>query len=185
MDRGLERMVNLIVVSDHGMARLDPRQVIYLDDYVEPESFDLIDKGAWLGLAPLRGMADDIYRRLRSAHPRLTIYRRSELPAKYHYRDHPRIPPIIGVVDEGWTVTTRSAAALRTRVSLGDHGYPPEQASMRAIFLARGPAFRKGAVVEPFRSIHIYPLLAHLLELRPLSSDAALDSVKAVLVPSF
>jgi hypothetical protein len=52
---------------------------------------------------------------------------------------------------------------------------------MRAIFIGRGPAFRKGAVVEPFQNIHIYPLLTHILGLRQASSDGTLDSVKTVL----
>jgi hypothetical protein len=60
------------------------------------------------------------------------------------------------------------------------HGYPPERASMRAIFIARGPAFGKG-VVKPFQNIHIYPLLAKVLELQPAPNDGKLDSVRAVL----
>jgi predicted AlkP superfamily pyrophosphatase or phosphodiesterase len=127
--------------------------------------------------------AEELYRRLSRAHPRLTIYRRSEVPAAYHYRNHPRIPPIIGVLSEGWTATTRRAAAERERVSLGEHGYPPDRESMRAIFLARGPAFREGAVVEPFQNIHVYALLAHVLGLRPPPSDGRLDSVRVVLAP--
>jgi hypothetical protein len=52
---------------------------------------------------------------------------------------------------------------------------------MRAMFLARGPAFAKAVVVEPFQNIHIYPLLASILGLRPAPKDGALDSVKAML----
>lgn len=52
---------------------------------------------------------------------------------------------------------------------------------MRAVFLARGPAFDAGVVVEPFQNIHVYALLAHLLGLRPASNDGALDSVKALM----
>ena len=52
---------------------------------------------------------------------------------------------------------------------------------MRALFLARGPAFGAGVVVEPFQSIHVYALLAHLLGLRPASNEGALDSIETVL----
>jgi ectonucleotide pyrophosphatase/phosphodiesterase family member 5 len=61
------------------------------------------------------------------------------------------------------------------------HGYPPNLASMRALFLARGPAFARGAVVQPFQSIHIYDLVAHILGLTPAPNDGSLDSIKAVL----
>jgi predicted AlkP superfamily pyrophosphatase or phosphodiesterase len=178
--RGLEHRVNLVVVSDHGMARVDSRQVVYLDDYIDPGSINLVDQGPFVSLTPVGVSVDELYRRLSRAHPRLTIYRKSEVPAAYHYRNHPRIPPIIGTLSDGWRATTRRAAAAGGR-SLGDHGYPPERESMRAIFLAHGPAFRDGAVVEPFQNIHIYALLAHVLGLRPAPNDGRLDSVRVML----
>ena len=79
-------------------------------------------------------------------------------------------------------MTTRAAAATRTRLARGAHGYPPETPSMHAIFLARGPAFRKGITVPPFQNIHLYALLAHLLGVKPASNDGALNAVKSVLV---
>jgi predicted AlkP superfamily pyrophosphatase or phosphodiesterase len=179
--RRLEHRVNVVVVSDHGMARVDPRQVVYLDDFISPDSIDLIDEGPFVSIAPAGLSVEELYRRLSRAHPRLTIYRKSEVPAAYHYRNHPRIPPIIGTLSDGWTATTRRAAAARERVSLGEHGYPPERESMRAIFLADGPAFRGGVVVEPFQNIHIYALLAHLLGLTPAPNDGRLDSVRVML----
>ena len=174
--RGLDGRVNLIVVSDHGMAELDSSRVIYLDDYLDPGSVEIVDRGPFLSLVPRSREEERIYRRLKGANPHLMIYRRSEVPAAYHYRDNARIPPIIGVADDGWAVLTRPQLPPR-----GGHGYPPERPSMRAIFIGRGPAFRKGAVVEPFQNIHIYPLLTHILGLRQASSDGTLDSVKTVL----
>ena len=178
---GLEHRVNLVVVSDHGMARVDLRQVVYLDDFIDAGSIDAIDLGPFVSLAPVAVSAEEVYRRLSRAHPRLAVYRKWEVPTAYHYRSHPRIPPIIGVLSDGWTATTRSAAAERERVSLGEHGYPPERESMRAIFLADGPAFRDGVVVEPFQNIHVYALLAHVLGLTPAATDGRLDSVRVML----
>ena len=178
---GLEHRVNLVVVSDHGMARVDRRQVVYLDDFIGADSIDAIDLGPFVSLAPIGVSVEELYRRLSRAHPRLTIYRRSEVPAAYHYRTNPRIPPIIGTLTEGWTATTKRAAAERERVSLGEHGYPPDRESMRAIFLADGPAFRDGVVVKPFQNIHIYALLAHVLGLKPAPNDGSLDSVRVML----
>ena len=179
----LDRQVNLVVVSDHGMARVWPEQLIYLDDYVDTALVDVVELGPVVSLAPERGTAEAVYRSLRGAHPHLRVYRKSEVPASYHYRAHPRIQPIIGIADEGWMVTTRGHVAGRglQRLPRGHHGYPPEVETMRALFLARGPAFRKGAVVEPFQNIHIYALLTHVLGLRAAVNDGTLDSVKAVL----
>jgi predicted AlkP superfamily pyrophosphatase or phosphodiesterase len=180
--RGLEGRVNLVVVSDHGMARVEPGRLIYLDDVVNLARVDIVDLGPVLSLSPKPGAADTVYQALARV-PHLRTYRKQDL-ATYHYSNHPRIPEIVAVADEGWRVTTHGAAAIRSGLSRGAHGYPPETASMRAIFLARGPAFKQGAVVAPFQNIHLYALLAHLLGVTPAANDGSLDSVKALLVTS-
>jgi hypothetical protein len=85
------------------------------------------------------------------------------------------------MMEEGWIATTRAEAKTGWQPSRGMHGYRRELPSMRALFLARGPAFRRGAVVEPFQNIHVYDLVAHLLQLTPASNDGALDSIRTVL----
>ena len=52
---------------------------------------------------------------------------------------------------------------------------------MGAVFIAAGPGIARGRVVPPFRNVHVYALMAHLLGLRPAPNDGALDSVRAVL----
>jgi predicted AlkP superfamily pyrophosphatase or phosphodiesterase len=177
--RGLEERVNLVVVSDHGIAKLEPGQLIYLDDVIDASTVDVVELGPVLSLSPRPGAADTVYRAL-SRVPHLRVYRKEDM-ARYHYGNHPRIPEIVAIADEGWVVTTHGSAAIRSRATRGAHGYPPETPSMRAIFLARGPAFKKGAVVAPFQNIHLYSLFAHLLGLTPAADDGSLDSVKAVL----
>jgi predicted AlkP superfamily pyrophosphatase or phosphodiesterase len=182
--QGLAREVNLLIVSDHGMAAVRPENHIYLDDLVDTASVEVVEWGPAMSLFPRRGSAEDVVRQLSGAHPRLHVYRKSDVPKRYRYRSHPRIPPIIAVADEGWMVTTRGDVASRGgRFSRGQHGYPPDVASMRALFLARGPAFASGATVAPFQNIHVYPLLAHILGLTPAPSDGSLDSIKSVLSP--
>jgi predicted AlkP superfamily pyrophosphatase or phosphodiesterase len=180
--RGLEERVNLLVMSDHGMAKIEPGHLIYLDDVVNPATVDIVDLGPMLSLSPRPGAADTVYRALARV-PHLRVYRKEDM-ATYHYGHHPRIPEIVGVADEGWVVTTHGLAGVRSQLTRGAHGYPPEIPSMRAIFLARGPAFKKGVVVAPFQNIHLYSLLANLLDLTPAANDGSLDSVKAVLVTS-
>ena len=177
--RGLEERVNLVVVSDHGLARVDPGHLIYLDDFVDPATVNIVDLGPMLSLSPKPGAVDTVYRALARV-PHLRADRKQDM-ARYHYGNHPRIPEIVAVADEGWLVTTRGPAAIRSRLTRGAHGYPPETPSMQAIFLARGPAFRRGVVVPPFQNIHLYALLAHLLGVTPAPNDGSLDSVRSVL----
>jgi hypothetical protein len=45
-ERGLAENVNVVVVSDHGMANLSPDRVIFLDDYVDAHLITLLDVGS-------------------------------------------------------------------------------------------------------------------------------------------
>jgi predicted AlkP superfamily pyrophosphatase or phosphodiesterase len=175
------RDVNLVIVSDHGMAALSPDRVIYLDDYLDLTRVRMIDWSPVAAIAPGKGIdAETIYHQLAGRHPRLMVYRRDQIPDRYHYRQHRRIAPVIAVADEGWMITSheRAPRALRER---GSHGYDPAVPSMRAVFIAAGPAFRRGAVVAPFSAVHVYELLCAVLGLRPAANDGVLDSVKTVL----
>ena len=116
--RGLTDRVNIVVVSDHGMAAVSTDRVIVLDDYISLDDVVISDINPTVGLFPKPGKEDAVYEALVKAHPRLRVFRRSETPEAWHYRDHPRIPPIIGVVDEGWQIMRR---ATRDGDSRGAH----------------------------------------------------------------
>ena len=174
--RGLTGTVNLIVVSDHGMAEVAPDHVIHLEQLIDTAAVNLVDQGPIVSLSPKSGRGDEIIAQLRRA-PQLKVYRKSEIPAALHYRAQSRIQPILAIADEGWIATARSGVPSPR----GMHGYPPDLPSMRALFLARGPAFARGAVVPPFQNIHVYDLVAHILGLTPAANDGSLDSIRAVL----
>ncbi len=179
--RGLGARVNVIVVADHGMAATSPERLIYLDDYVDPAGITVIDWSPVAMLASKSGADETLYRALAGKHPHLTVYRRAEMPERLHYRAHPRIPPVVAVADEGWEITTRARVARRPFRAGGTHGYDPAVRSMGALFVAAGPAFAQGKVVEPFTNVHLYPLMAHVLRLKPAPNDGSLDSVKVML----
>lgn len=175
-ERGLQNRVNIVIVSDHGMAESDGSKVVVLDDYLELNGIDVVDLNPTLGLFPPPDREDAVYQALAGAHPRLRVFRKAETPANWHYRDHPRIPPIVGVVDEGWQVVRKAALAAQLtrppRGPTGVHGYDPSSAmTMRGIFVASGPAFKSGVTVPPFENIHIYGALARVLGLTPAAND--------------
>jgi predicted AlkP superfamily pyrophosphatase or phosphodiesterase len=173
--RGLADAVNLVVVSDHGMAAVDTSRVIALDDFISLDDVDVIDINPTIGLLPRPGQEEAVYRALSKAHPRLSVYRKTQTPERWHYRDHPRIPPIVGVVDEGWQIALRSriadVVAGRVRPAGGQHGYDPMVMSMRGIFVAAGPAFKRGVMVPALENVHIYNTLARILRLAPAKND--------------
>lgn len=52
---------------------------------------------------------------------------------------------------------------------------------MRALFVAAGPAFKRGETVAPFQNIHVYDLLCRILGLAPAPNDGSPDSTRALL----
>jgi predicted AlkP superfamily pyrophosphatase or phosphodiesterase len=185
--RGLEDRVNLVVVSDHGMAEVNNDRVVVLDDYISLDEVEVVDINPTLGLFPKPGREDAVYRALEKAHPRLRVYRRSQTPARWHYRDHPRIPPLVGVVDQGWQLLRRNTVvnilARRVIGDRGSHGYDPARSpAMRGLFVAAGPAFRRGVTVGPFENVHIYHALARMLGVAPASNDGNPAVARRLLV---
>lgn len=169
-ERGLTDRVNVIVVSDHGMAEIAPERTIVLDDLVELAPEEVFDQGAVLQIHPRPGRESEIFTALDGAHPRLAVYRRGATPERYRLGSGPRVPPILGVPDPGWQVRTRRSAASRRRFG-GDHGYDPFDPTMRALFVAAGPALSAGLTVEPFESVEIYNLMTAILDLAPADND--------------
>jgi predicted AlkP superfamily pyrophosphatase or phosphodiesterase len=177
--KGVERLnlmdrLNVVVVSDHGMSQLSPRRMIYLEDYVDLSTVDVTEWSPNLGLRPRSGSVDSVYAALKGKHPSLAIYKREDTPAHLHYRNNPRIPPIVGLADDGWSISTR-AMALATRVAGrangGAHGYDPTLKSMHGVFVAAGPGVREGVRAPAFENIHVYNFLCALLELKPAPND--------------
>jgi len=171
--RGLASHANVVVVSDHGMAATVEGRVLELDDYITLSDVDVVDINPTIGLFPRQGREETVYRLLARASPHLRVYRRAEIPEAWHYR-HPRVPPIVGVVEEGWQIVRGSLtdrALQHVKPLRGAHGYDPGVAAMRGIFIAAGPAFRTGATVPAFENVHVYNALAAALAVRPAPND--------------
>jgi len=170
--RGLRETTNLVIISDHGMASVPVGHVLFLDDFVDLTAVTVEFLGVQAGLRPLAGSPRALKVRILPALPAHThLYLREEMPERLHFRDNPRIPPLVILADEGWEIATRASFEKRTKPGRGDHGYDPELSNMGATFIANGPAFRRGVVLPPFENIHIYNLLCAVLGLKPAPND--------------
>lgn len=186
--RGILAQVNVIVVSDHGMATQDPSNAIIMDELVNT---NLAEKILWtseiVSIFPSTGKEDAIYKTLKAKlPPQAKVYRKAEMPARFHYSNSPRIAPLLVLPDEGWILTTRARfdemrAKDRKNGLRGGHGYDNELPSMRAIFIAHGSAFKRGAVIEPFENIHVYNVMTRILGLTPAPNDGNDAVASAVL----
>jgi predicted AlkP superfamily pyrophosphatase or phosphodiesterase len=180
--RGLADRVNVIVVSDHGMAPVPPEQVLSLDDMVDPADAAWISNGQVIGFEPRPGRRAQAEARLLGRHDHYACWNKGELPARWQYGRNRRIPAIVCQLDEGWDALAPEVAARRRMGKpRGSHGYAPDLPSMRAIFIARGPAFRRGLTIPAFDNVDVYPLLMHLLGLPPRQNDGSLAPLRPAL----
>ncbi|MEG3192568.1 alkaline phosphatase family protein [Lysobacter sp. D1-1-M9] len=178
---GQRGAVNLVVVSDHGMAAVAPGHTVALEDLVDPADATAVTYGQSLGFAPLPGRSEAAEAQLLGAHQRYDCWRKAELPARWHYGQHPRVPPIVCQMHEGWDARPRASIKRRAQVGTrGSHGFDPALASMRALFIAHGPAFRRGVVLPAFDNVDVYPLLARLLGIEPEPHDGDDDALAAL-----
>ena len=181
--RGLEERellgrVNVVVVSDHGMTATSSERLIVLDEQIDLADVQIVNLSPVLMLRPRAGKFETVRQALVGAYPHLAVYRREEIPSRLHFRDNRRITPLVGLADEGWSIVTSRESREPPR---GMHGYDNALESMRALFVAHGPAFRGGIEIEPFESVHLYELLAAVLGLDPAPNDGSPQALRGVL----
>ncbi|MEY2880499.1 MAG: hypothetical protein RLZZ15_2879 [Verrucomicrobiota bacterium] len=176
---------NFVIVSDHGMTACDADRVILLDDFLDLETIQIDFDETVVGLRPRPGQTvDAIMRALAKLPPTAKAFRAADLPPRLHLDPkNPRVPPVWIVPAEGWVVLKRSLFnTVKTKFLKGQHGYDPAVPTMRGLFIAHGPAFKRGVELEPFENVHIYNLLCAALALKPAPNDGDDRLVKSALL---
>lgn len=169
--------INIIVLSDHGMAQLSPEKKIYLDHFVDTAMLEVID--GWnpnFNLKVKEGFIDTVFRQLSKA-GNIKVWKSGNLPERFVYGNHIRCHDIVLVADSGWSVYWSWAEGSE----LGAHGFDNANTDMHAIFYAKGPAFKKGLVSEPLHNIDIYPLIAKILNINPAPVDGKIERINHLL----
>lgn len=164
--RNLTKIVNVVVVSDHGMATTDTNRLIQLEDIVDRDLIENTDGWPLYGLRPKDpARLQELYDSLKaksSKNPNFEVYLRDkDMPERYHFSKNERIAPLWIVPKTGWAIVTKDEFNVLDGKKdglvyhpRGLHGYDHEHPLMRAIFVARGPAFPHGgnSRLEPFRT---------------------------------
>ncbi|KAF4161104.1 hypothetical protein CNMCM6069_006067 [Aspergillus lentulus] len=186
--RNLTDIVNLVIVSDHGMATTATERLIQLDDFIDPSLVDRIDGWPLRGIRPkkpedletLQSQLENLTQQYPNA---VEVYTRETMPERYHFSRNDRIAPLWVIPKTGWAIVERpdfdAQEAIRTgRVyhPKGVHGDDHEHPLMRAIFIARGPAFPHppNSRLEVFQNINVYNLVCDSLGIDPLPNNGTL-----------
>ncbi|MEM1056178.1 MAG: ectonucleotide pyrophosphatase/phosphodiesterase [Bacteroidota bacterium] len=181
--RGLLATTDLVVVSDHGMTSLSRDRLVYLDDAVDLDTE--ADEVLWstpTHIWPAKGTdSDSLVARL-DVLDYVRAYRREDTPEHLHYRANDRIGPIVVLPDEGWSVTTRARVAADPTFPIpGSHGFDPREATMQALFIARGPRFRVATETGTIQTVDVHGIVAGALDIQPAPTSGDPRSARRVL----
>lgn len=182
--RHLFHHMNIIIVSDHGMASSPKGQYVLMDKLIDLDHVHVAAMGELAGFTPKPGYAKAVAAKLLKPHPHMTCWRKADIPARFHYGSNPRVPAINCLANVGWQITSSDYIAHRKYpMSLGSHGYDNADPRMRALFIAHGPAFRKDVTVPEFPNVDVYPLMTHLLGIKAQPNDGDYRTVEDMLKP--
>jgi predicted AlkP superfamily pyrophosphatase or phosphodiesterase len=169
---------NIVVVADHGMAPTSNDRLIYIDDIIPRDSYTALDLGPFGTIFPKPGREAEV-QALVGQRPHLTCWNKADIPARLHYGHNARVAPIICMPQTDWLLTTHDAK--RSRPTGGEHGYDNQSPEMLAVFVASGPAIRRGVRLPVFDNVDVYPLLAKLVGVKPQPNDGRLSDLAPAL----
>lgn len=174
--RNLTDIVNLIVVSDHGMATTSIDRLYQLDDMLDVDDIEHIDGWPLYGLRPKPSVnLQQLYLSLKestASDPHLQVYLRQDMPERWHFSRSDRIAPLWLIPEAGWAIVKREDFDIQAARQAGAeyqlhglHGYDNQHPLMRAIFIARGPAFPHppNSQVAVFQNTEIYNIVCDSL----------------------
>jgi predicted AlkP superfamily pyrophosphatase or phosphodiesterase len=178
--------VNIIIVSDHGMAEVKASHYISVDQLKDDTRYLTVDNGAIVYVYP-KGDSDEetIYQDLKKKENHFKVYKTADTPGFEYTPTNKDWGAIQVVPDVGYYFARDKKIAAISKYPdevFGVHGYLPSFKEMHGIFYANGPAFKKGYEIPSVKNIHVYPLMSKILSLEvPTTVDGRLDSIKNVL----
>ncbi|AES77159.1 putative nucleotide diphosphatase [Medicago truncatula] len=192
--RGVFEDVSIIMVGDHGMVGTCDQKLIFLDDlasWVEIKSNWVHSYSPLLAIWPpsdsnysLTDVVAKMNEGLSSGKVengnKLKVFLKEDLPKRLHYAESDRIPPIIGLVHEGYKVEQSRTGKKECG---GAHGYDNEFFSMRTIFIGHGPQFERGKKIPSFENVEIYNLITSILNIKGAPNNGSDSFPQSVLLP--
>lgn len=172
------KKINLIVLSDHGMAKVSSERFVNLKSVVPDRMIASVNGGnPFYLIKPAEGKRDSVLYLINKTRG-VKAWLKENLPARWHYGTNTRIPEIVAVADSSWYVGMRP---LSGTMNGGAHGYDNRNSDMFSIFYAAGPSFRKGYIFKELNNIDVYGLICKVLDIKPAKNDGDMSHVQGML----
>ncbi len=172
--------IDLVVVSDHGMARVEG-DWITLDKFADLGGFET-DGDLLYGKT--EADRERVYNQLKQASSQFIVFRRKNVPAGLEYNQNAREGDPVVIATGPYAIRAHGPPPGKpdTPPNPGMHGFDPRRLpEMKASFFAAGPDIVQGRTVMPFENVNLYPWLAHMLGLVPPKTDGSLNVLSGIL----
>ena len=185
-DLDIYPQLNIIAVSDHGMAEISSDRTVDLSDYADMGAVIQEGSGPYAMLySEEKGEVEKAVILLKKA-SHISVFLKKEIPDRFHFKNHYRIKEALVLADEGWYIQNQAISSSSEAGAYipkgGTHGYDNQLRSMQALFIASGPAFKPGIMTPPFENVNIYPLISHILNIDPYPDvDGDLENIIHIL----
>lgn len=169
---GLADKVDIVVVSDHGMAPKDPDKVVILDEGADLSGVHVVEYSPlFQARIPDADKALAVQQGL-DALDHVRCHLAAQTPPEWHYRSHRAIGDVVCLADDGWQLSQRAYfEANPGRFVGGTHGWDPAWKAMHGVFLADGPRFADGVRIDTLHAVDVYGVLCAALGLTPAPND--------------
>ncbi|MBX3042369.1 MAG: alkaline phosphatase family protein [Candidatus Kapabacteria bacterium] len=162
---GLKERVNLIILSDHGMADMAEDRIIAIDEILHDKTDISITALSTLAfINPPKDKINSVYQKLKKSEKGYKVYLKKDIPKRLRYSKHPFISEIMMFAEHGWLIGDTRKWSDKY---IATHGYDNKHPEMHGIFIARGPAFKNNYKSGTLNNIDIYPLLCKLFDIYP------------------
>ncbi|XP_066263305.1 glycerophosphocholine cholinephosphodiesterase ENPP6-like [Branchiostoma lanceolatum] len=189
-DTGLDQSVNVMILSDHGMAPLPDYSVtsgyISLKDYVDVDDLKrpTLYSDMIVHIWPKDGLLEKVYSDLRNV-PHSVVLKKEDIPEDWHYKRGKYVAPLLLLAQYPWLVFEDSAIPWTwdnaSHFPRGSHGFSSSRTDMKGVFMAFGPDFRKGYEADPIDIVDEYQLMCRLLDITPLPNNGTWARVEGML----
>jgi ectonucleotide pyrophosphatase/phosphodiesterase family member 4 len=170
--------LNIILVSDHGMIEVNTKNEIDFNaiEKVIPNPAEIVyDKILSMVFLP-ESEIDATYQIIKKLEHNFQVFKKGEMPDKWHYNEHYRIGDLILMPKPGYAFRKTSISEKIT----GEHGYDPYTTpEMHGILYAQGPNITKGLRSKSIENVNIYPLITEILGFKKSIIDGHFENIKA------
>ena len=157
----IKNQINIIIVSDHGMVDVSEDRLINIDDYINI-NYEVYGKGPYVEIRNIKNNEDFVFPYI----PYVDVYKNEYFPDRYHFKTD-NLGEYLLLAEPGWLLYTNKDISEGGLTIKGMHGYDPLYIDMHGIFYAYGPQFKNGLTINTFESIHIYPIICKILNIKP------------------